>query len=70
MPETLKKFAAVFAECTGPECRIITIEFHIEDEDDALEVAEEIALLDGNELIYVFRVLEQSEQYGRCEDCA
>ena len=54
MPD-LKKVEAVFAEWTGSELRIVTIEFHIEDEQDALEVAQDIALLEGTELIYLFR---------------
>jgi hypothetical protein len=52
MPEDLK-VEAVFAEWTGREFRIVTKEFHIEDEKDALEIAEDIALLDGTELIYL-----------------
>ena len=44
---------------TGPECRIVTIEFHIEDEQDAREIAKDIALLEGSELIYLFTVLKQ-----------
>jgi len=35
MPGDLKTFKAVFVEWIGPECRIVTIEFHIEDEKDA-----------------------------------
>lgn len=38
-----------------PECRIVTIEFLLVDERDALEVAEDIALLKGSELIYLSR---------------
>jgi hypothetical protein len=34
MPEDLQRFSAVFAQWTGPEFRIVTIEFHIEDEQD------------------------------------
>lgn len=41
------------SSCRGPEFRIVTIEFHIEDEKDALEIAEDIALLEGTELIYL-----------------
>ena len=51
MPGNLKKFEAVLAEWTGPEFRIVTISFDIEDEDDALEIAEDIALLEGTDLI-------------------
>ncbi len=51
MSEDLKKFEAVFAEWTEPELRVVTIEFHIEDEKDALEIAHDIALLEGSELI-------------------
>jgi hypothetical protein len=43
MPEDLKKFRAVFAEWIGPQCRMVTLEFRIEEEKDALEVAEDIA---------------------------
>ena len=53
MPEELKKFEAVFAEWTGLEFKIITIEFEIEDGNDALEIAQDIALLEGAELIYL-----------------
>ena len=42
MPEDLKKFEAVFAECTRPECKLETTTFQIEDEEDALEVAEDL----------------------------
>jgi hypothetical protein len=44
MTEKLRKFEAVLAEWTGRECRIVTITFNIEDENDALEVAADIAL--------------------------
>ena len=47
-----EKFEAVLAEWTGPECTIKTIAFDTEDENDALEVAEDLALLEGSELIY------------------
>lgn len=53
MPEDLKIFQAVFAERTDPEFRIVTIEFHIEDDWNALEIAEDIALLEGTVLIYL-----------------
>lgn len=53
MPEDLKKFEAVFAEWIGLECSIVTIHFHIEDEIDALEIAQDIALLEGSELVYL-----------------
>ena len=53
MPEDLKKFVAVIADWTGPECEIVTIEFHIEDEKDARLIAEDIALLEGSELIWL-----------------
>ena len=49
----MKKFEAVFAEWTGWKCTIRRITFEIEDEDDALEVAKDIALLEGSELIYL-----------------
>jgi hypothetical protein len=42
MPEDLKKFRAVFAEWIGPQCRMVTMEFHTEDENDALEIAKDI----------------------------
>lgn len=57
MSGNLKKFEAVFAEWTGRECRIVTIEFRIEDERDRMEIAEDIALLEGSELIYLSKVL-------------
>ena len=53
MPEDLKKFEAVFAEWTGCEFRAVTRQFHIEDEKDALEIAQDLALLEGTELIYL-----------------
>jgi hypothetical protein len=46
MPEDLKRFEAVLGEWAG-------LEFSIEDESDALEVAEDLALLEGSELIYL-----------------
>jgi hypothetical protein len=53
MPEDLKTFKAVFVELVAPECRLVTTTFHIEDEADAIEVAEDMALLEGTELIYL-----------------
>ena len=47
MTEDLKKFEAVFADWTGREFRVATIELRIEDEKDALEIAQDIALLEG-----------------------
>jgi hypothetical protein len=44
MTEDLKKFEAVLAEWTGWTCKIRTLTFDIEDEDDALEVAEDFNL--------------------------
>ena len=44
---------ASFAEWTGREYRIIRIEFDIEDENDAIKVAKDQALLGGSELIYL-----------------
>lgn len=58
MPKSLKMFAAVFAERRGTQCRIVTIKFHIEDEEDALEIAEDLAMLEGRALIYLFKVLK------------
>lgn len=49
----LKTFAAVLAEWEGRDCRLVTIQFRIEDGNDALDVAEDIALLEGAELIYL-----------------
>ena len=37
----MKTFKAVFVEWIGPECILVTTTFHIEDERDALEVAED-----------------------------
>jgi len=56
MPEDLKEFEAVFAEWAGLECSLVTIEFRVEDENDAVDVAKEIALLEGRELILLLRV--------------
>jgi hypothetical protein len=46
MAEGLKKFEVVLAEWTGWNCTIRRITFQIENENDALEVAQDIALLD------------------------
>jgi hypothetical protein len=35
------------------EVRIVTIYFDIEDEKSALEIAQDIALLEGSELLYL-----------------
>jgi len=56
MPEDLKRFEAVLAEWTGWQCRIVTIAFDIEDESDALAVAEDMALLEGCELVSFVKV--------------
>jgi hypothetical protein len=48
-----KKFAAIFLECSGRQYEIIAIEFHTDDEKDAQEIAQDIALLEGSELIYL-----------------
>jgi hypothetical protein len=61
MAENLMKFQAVFAEWTQPECRIVAIEFQPEDEKDALEIAQDIALLEGTELIYLSSVKTERE---------
>jgi len=53
MPEDLKRFEAVLGEWAGLEFRIMTIAFSIEDENDAIEVAGDIALLEGSEVICV-----------------
>jgi hypothetical protein len=53
MPEDLKRFEAVLGEWAGLEFRIMTIAFSIEDETGALEVAEDLALLEGCELIHL-----------------
>ena len=53
MPEELKTFEAVFAQWRGQVCRLVAIAFYIDDEKDALEIAEEIALLEARELIYL-----------------
>jgi hypothetical protein len=46
-------YEALFAESSGGECRIMTITFRVEDEDDALAVAGDIALLEASELVYL-----------------
>jgi hypothetical protein len=53
MPQDLKKFEALFSERAQAELRVVTIRFQIEDEKDALEVAQDIALLEGSELKYL-----------------
>ena len=39
MAEDSKKAEAVFIDSTRPECRIVTVEFHFENDEDALEIA-------------------------------
>ena len=53
MSPKLKRFKAVVAEWTGPEFEIVTKAFEIdpEDEDGARSVAEDIAFLEGGELL-------------------
>jgi len=46
-------YEVLFAEWTDREWRIVSITFRTEGENDALEIAEDIALLDGTELIYL-----------------
>ena len=53
MKKDSKRFAALFLECTGREYEIVAIEFHIDDDKDAREIAEDFALLEGRELIYL-----------------
>jgi hypothetical protein len=55
MQKELKKFEAVIAEWIGWEGRIVTITFRVENEKDALEIAEDMALLEGTELICLSR---------------
>jgi hypothetical protein len=55
MTQNSKKFEAVFAERMGSDLSLVTVEFHIEDEKDALEIAEDMALLEGSELIYLLQ---------------
>ena len=47
----LRPAGEVLAERTGWECRIVTMTFRVDDENDALEVAEDLALLEGSKLI-------------------
>ena len=54
MSEDLKKFVAVLAQRSGPAC---TISFNIEDDNDALEFSDGIALIEGTDLFV--RVLKQ-----------
>jgi hypothetical protein len=53
MREELKSFEAVLAEWTAQGRGIVTIGFQVADEQDALEIAADIALLEGSELIYL-----------------
>ena len=55
MAEKLKQFEAVFIEWEGLECRLGTIAFEVEDESDALLIAEDISTAgrEGSELIYL-----------------
>ena len=48
----LKMFEAVFAEYREPQCRFVAIRFHIKDKRDAPETAEDVALLEGSELLF------------------
>ena len=51
MSETLKRFEAICADRTSPECLIVTIGFSTENEEDALDIAKDMALLEGYQLI-------------------
>jgi hypothetical protein len=51
MPEDSKTFEAVFAEWTSQGWRIVTVTFCTERESDAHEIAQDLALLNGRELI-------------------
>lgn len=53
MPEDLKKFEAVFAECTGPECKLVTQYSRLRTNKMRLRFPRTLALLEGNELIYL-----------------
>ncbi len=49
MPEELKTFMAILADWGNQGSPILSRTFHIEDENDALEIAEDLARLNGNE---------------------
>ena len=53
MREESTTYEAMLAEWSGREWRIVSITFRTEGENDALEIAEDLALLDGTELIYL-----------------
>ena len=53
MPQDLKRFEAVLGEWAGLEFGIMTIAFSIEDENDALEAAEDLAVIKDAKLIYL-----------------
>jgi hypothetical protein len=69
MPQELKTFEAVFAERTEQEWRIVTVAFRTERESDALEIAKDLALLNGSELVGLFRgqnVIQDAATFHLC----
>ena len=65
MREDLKRFEAVFAERTEPGFRIATIRFYIEDDKDALDVAEtrmEINLSNLPNGVYYYRAISMNRE--------
>jgi len=56
MPQELKRFIAVLGDWGDQDCRILSRAFRIENESDARDIAEDIALLEGTELIYLFQI--------------
>ena len=52
MSEELNRFEGIFSELREREFWLVMIRFNIEDERAALEIAHDIALLEGTELIY------------------
>ena len=51
MAEHSNKAEAVFVDSTGVERRIVTARFRCETDQDALEIARDIAILEGTELV-------------------
>ena len=58
MSGELKTFEAVFAERSCHEWRVVTVVFRTEDESDAYQIAEDIALLEGTKLIGILPLLD------------
>lgn len=56
MQEESTTYEALFAECSEGEWRIVKIRFTINSESDASNIAKDIALLEGSELICLLQM--------------